>query len=357
MDYRKATVFTALGIALLAIIAVVVYFTVFYTTEDEYVPEDECVQYGGELEYYAYIENHHYEPITELDAPNIADDANENTVNLEDLQPHITEWTFPADFDALHLNDIISVAQFNNHDEDFARVVFEVIPHFATANLPSLAGFDTDSSSLVLSQTRLEGNTTQTIVGVGPIILRDGGSTINLNNRLVIYNGELLVDIAELLDIGDITFIDRGIITIYLPYNFYGNIMANSGFRMENSVINGNVTAESTNQSIRIINSHILGDVDLSNSSGSIRIYDSHIDGELSAQATSGSIRLYNADTSDVNLDSASGSVRIYESRINGTLFAQVASGSIHLYNADTNMGDAELSTRSGAIIIDGQRQ
>ena len=270
---------------------------------------DNCSDYTNYAEYANY--DYNVDGMIQIGELTVYDESYVPRLILEDLQPQITEWTFPVDFATLRLDSNISIVRINSHDEDFVRVNFEIIPHFAVASPPNLMVFDKYPAFMALSQIRLP----QENVGSIRTDLRTG--TVNLNHRLIIYDGELLVEPTELLDIDGIYFFDQGIITIYLPKYFDGDIVADNGLSVEDSIIHANIIAQATNQSINITNSYIFGDISLYTSNGSINIINSHI---------------------------------------GGILRGETRNGSIWQYNVEVDMEAAELTTQNGTIVINGER-
>jgi len=281
-----------------------------------------------------------------------------------------------------------------------------VIPEFETGNRPQF-DFDTETGVLYLTQEhyaeRVSGiSITPAGIVRGRVDIRNTGN-VRHRNRQVIVDGRPVQGV-DLNAIDGITFVDTGIVVIYVPEDFTieaisietgsasmrvfgensltiqsvyattGNgsvaltdvflqdislAASNGSLALTGAVVDGNTSMRTTNGSIAVSDSQILSPFSIRTTNGSIALYNSSFAENLSAEVTNGSIGWHTVTAKqNASAVSTNGTIALSNSRIEGRLFSRVSNGTVMLSNIDTNMDNADIASgRHGRVFIDGALQ
>jgi len=321
----------------------------------------------------------------------------------------VTRTVFDAeDFKHIDANLPASLLHVRIHQEDHVLVTFEVIREFERGNRPQFE-FDNATGTLYITQEPYA----NTSFGSSMNISSDGNITnwimnirtqdnFSRNNRQIIANGQI-VDLPALRAIEDVTLIDTGLVTVYVPEGFVLDVLnfesgnnrmavfgensitirevsanvangsisingaylhdidltvSNGSLSLINSAADGNISMRSSNGSVSISNSRITAAPHLQVSNGIISLRDSVFTADFTTQASNGSLT-WNNVTAERNATArvTNGSMSISNSRINGQFSASASSGTINMRSIDTDMDRADISAgRHGRVFLDGRR-
>ena len=318
----------------------------------------------------------------------------------------VTRRVFAAeDFNRIDANLLVSPLEIRVHQENHVLVTFEVVRDFETGNRPEF-NFDSEKGTLYLTQE----HSAEAVSGISignngtsnmTVNVRHAGN-MNMNNRQIIVDGQIAAGV-NLNEISGVTFIDTGLVTVFVPENFVldeilfesgsgrisvfgenlvtirdvsasvtngsvsingaylrniGLTTTNGSLALSNSTADGNISMQAVNGSVSISNSRITTSPHLRVSNGSISLSDSVFTANFTTQASNGSLSWENV-TAERNATATvtNGTVSISNSRIAGRLFASTTNGTINLRRIDTDMDRADIRTgRNGRAFLDGRR-